>query len=663
MKKYYLIFAAALACLAAACNDNILPEELEESETDMVTYITACVNDFDTKSSIDGTTGNFTWNTGDQIALYTRDGGTKYMYKYSDPLDEQYDGKSTAVFAFSGTNALRSNRIDYAFYPASILNTTSSSSISFTLPTSYPLEKVAGERCPTPMAAEGAMDGTLQFKQICSMLRVKVKDIPATTTSLQFRFTCGSEYIGVTGNFLMTATQAGEQSAIALSNSSFRSDASSGRHIITVTMDGNNVWRDELDINLPVPIGANISDNTKGYESLQVTTLANSVADILSVKCKIKDGGLWRPARRGARKMTAPLPVFTVKYAGEISKIIFAPGNLQWQYRNGTSELRHDVYAVNNNPATTNLTAPMCYNGGMFFFAQTQYGIMGKLNNPDNRSNRGTESLSRKLKVFNSAANRIDLFVFASSGYRINSDSNPETNNYVYKPFAVCDGIHWVTNGYYGNKGNNLTSRSYFNWGFYNDIALGQSYTSSYGTGVWDLLDAAEWYYLLNDRPGAKQKRGFGTIFGRKGLILLPDNWTWTPSDEQYAFVPFENNMRYYDSRYSGDPTHNDNPPAEFVWKNYSAVWGEMQAAGAVFLPAGGSINPSTNAVVDDGESGYYWTASAIEENGEYYKAYCLNFGVEYNAAKDAYEGHWRMDRSQRHWCRSIRLIHRVMKK
>ena len=661
MKKYYLIFAAALACLAAACNDNILPEELEESETDMVTYITACVNDFDTKSSIDGTTGNFTWNTGDQIALYTRDGGTKYMYKYSDPLDEQYDGKSTAVFAFSGTNALRSNRIDYAFYPASILNTTSSSSISFTLPTSYPLEKVAGERCPTPMAAEGAMDGTLQFKQICSMLRVKVKDIPATTTSLQFRFTCGSEYIGVTGNFLMTATQAGEQSAIALSNSSFRSDASSGRHIITVTMDGNNVWRDELDINLPVPIGANISDNTKGYESLQVTTLANSAADILSVKCKIKDGGLWRPARRGARKMTAPLPVFSVKGNGYNYKIIFAPGNLQWQYMNGSASLRHNVHEVSDNPANPVVTAAACYNGGMFFFAQTQYGIMGDKNYPANRSTKGTRKLEKRLEVFNNGLTRIDLFVFASSGFRMQSSS--ENNNYVYKPFAVCDGTHWATNGYYGYRDYNLTSASYYNWGFYNDIAVDQSYTSSYGTGVWDILNASEWYHLLNDRPGAKQKRGFGTISGRKGLILLPDNWTWTPSDDQYAFVPFENNLRYYDSRYADDPTHYDNPPAEFVWKDYTAVWSEMQAAGAVFLPAGGSINPSTNTVVDVGESGYYWTGSAIEENGEYTKASCLNFGVEYNLSKQAYEGHWRMDRSERHWCRSIRLIRRVMKK
>ena len=527
--------------------------------------------------------------------------------------------------------------------------------MEITLPSSYSLNEVEGERCPIPLIAESSTDGILQFKQLCSMLRVKVKDIPATTTSLTFRFYCGSQYVNINGNLSLRGSSG--QSYLEITS---LSNSASSLNKIAVTMPDNNVWRDELDINLPLPTGAYISDNTKGYESIEVIAEADSPADVLRIKCKITDG-LWRPARCGARKMTAPLPVFTVRYAGTDYKIVFAPGNLQWQYKNGSTSLQHEVKTVSGITVSQDLTAAESYNGGMFFFANSQYGIMGNANLPARRSTKGEGTLEQKLSSFDSPNHRIDLFVFACSGYRGKiSDDNPATNNYVYKPFAVCDGYHWASNGYYGNRDHKLSSSSYLNWGYYNDIAIDQSLTSSYGVGMWDLLDASEWYYLLDDRPGAKQKRGFGTIFNTRGLILLPDNWTWTPSNDQYAFVPFENSTPHYDTNH---PEANDNPPTSIVWKDYSAVWSEMQAAGAVFLPAAGSIDPSTNNVVNAGSAGYYWTASAIKEDGEssqYKKAYCFNFGEETSGSTTV--RHWRMDRSERHWCRSVRLIRRVKK-
>lgn len=43
--------------------------------------------------------------------------------------------------------------------------------------------------------------------------------------------------------------------------------------------------------------------------------------------------------------------------------------------------------------------------------------------------------------------------------------------------------------------------------------------------GGWRTLTAEEWHYLLFERPDADEKRATGTVNGRHGLLLLPDEW------------------------------------------------------------------------------------------------------------------------------------------
>ena len=43
--------------------------------------------------------------------------------------------------------------------------------------------------------------------------------------------------------------------------------------------------------------------------------------------------------------------------------------------------------------------------------------------------------------------------------------------------------------------------------------------------GGWRTLTADEWHYLLFERKDAEDKRSVGTVDGRRGLLLLPDEW------------------------------------------------------------------------------------------------------------------------------------------
>ena len=105
---------------------------------------------------------------------------------------------------------------------------------------------------------------------------------------------------------------------------------------------------------------------------------------------------------------------------------------------------------------------------------------------------------------------------------------------------------------------------------------------TSYEAGMWRTLSRDEWVYLVHGRENAKNLFGMGTVNGVNGFILLPDDWevpdglTFTPATKK--------SMKWYEDMgvYSGGSNHySDN--------TYTVVeWLQMQAAGAVFMPAGG---------------------------------------------------------------------------
>lgn len=101
----------------------------------------------------------------------------------------------------------------------------------------------------------------------------------------------------------------------------------------------------------------------------------------------------------------------------------------------------------------------------------------------------------------------------------------------------------------------------------------------------WRTLTINEWDYLLYRRKNAKQLLGQARIEGLNGLLLLPDSWQGV---EGIVFI---------------------SSPEE-ASKNIYTIdeWHRMEAAGAIFLPAGGFWQ--SNEVSFVGLYGYYWSSS-----------------------------------------------------
>ena len=152
-----------------------------------------------------------------------------------------------------------------------------------------------------------------------------------------------------------------------------------------------------------------------------------------------------------------------------------------------------------------------------------------------------------------------------------------------------------------------------FGWGTGNNPTLASTTYTDYSTFVdwgsnaiinggnavnqWRTLTQSEWYYLLNSRTNASSKRGTGNINGVGGLIILPDSWT-LPSGCSFT---------------SGFATYNPNNYSDWTHNSYTvAQWEQMEAAGAVFLPAAGD-RYGTN-VGNVGSIGNYWSSSPRDE-------------------------------------------------
>ena len=162
-----------------------------------------------------------------------------------------------------------------------------------------------------------------------------------------------------------------------------------------------------------------------------------------------------------------------------------------------------------------------------------------------------------------------------------------------------------------------------FGWGTGSNPTLSSTSFEDYGTFVdwgcnaisnggntanrWRTLTKSEWYYLFNKRTGALSKRGTGNINGVGGLIILPDSWT-LPSECSFT---------------SGFCSPSGDNYPDWTHNSYTlAQWAQMEAAGAVFLPAAGSRFGTYVANV--GYSGYYWSSTSSRNfDGD---AYGMNF-------------------------------------
>lgn len=214
-------------------------------------------------------------------------------------------------------------------------------------------------------------------------------------------------------------------------------------------------------------------------------------------------------------------------------KVFFSQGNLQYQ-------------------AST----------GAWRFAEEQWKSQGATGNNVSGASRETQ------------AAWIDLFPWGVSGW--DSDG---AGTYAYEPWATAG--DWLP--------HNLTgSYAEADCAWHNRIANGGLDSEGPQEHEWRLLTRDEWDYLLNTRCAmhARERVGFGTLFGKKGLFLLPDEWELSWWSE---FVDLEGHTGAY---------------ADNVITNDAAgktKWDALEEHGVVFLPAGG-YSGGTYA----NERGYY---------------------------------------------------------
>lgn len=132
------------------------------------------------------------------------------------------------------------------------------------------------------------------------------------------------------------------------------------------------------------------------------------------------------------------------------------------------------------------------------------------------------------------------------------------------------------------------------------EVDWGRAYNND-NTNI-TVLTKAEWEYLLN----RTDKKGFGTVNGVKGIVLLPDVFR----------DPYSGTGSEYNNRFTPDGTYAQN--------TYNLDgWERMEYAGAVFLPvAGCRVGSDNNPQFLSTDRAYYWAKDRESNNGMPYWLY-----------------------------------------
>ncbi len=155
----------------------------------------------------------------------------------------------------------------------------------------------------------------------------------------------------------------------------------------------------------------------------------------------------------------------------------------------------------------------------------------------------------------------------------------------------------WIDLFGWGTGSNpTLSSTSFEDYGTFVDWGCNPISNGGNTNNLWRTLTKTEWDYLFNSRTDASSKCGTGNINGVGGLIILPDRWT-LPSECSFA---------------SGFATINPNTHPDWTHISYTlAQWAQMEAAGAVFLPAAGYRNGTR---VNNAGFGHYWSSTPLTD-------------------------------------------------
>jgi hypothetical protein len=173
--------------------------------------------------------------------------------------------------------------------------------------------------------------------------------------------------------------------------------------------------------------------------------------------------------------------------------------------------------------------------------------------------------------------------------------------------------------------GNNPTNSSTDNNDYQTFVDWGTNQIGSDAPNTWRTLTDDEWEYLRNTRTNASSLKGVAQVNGVNGLIFLPDNWVCPAGITFKSGFHSSDGMKYY-----------------AAYQTFTAdQWSQLEATGAVFLPAAGLHRGSDVIYVQNW--GYYWSATKINSDAAFYLLFHSNRTA--------------LGYSHRNYGRSVRLV------
>ena len=505
MKKYIYIISAAAVCMLAACAKEITePKEAAVYTKGEVTYIHANIG---SRATLDNNHANtdtsFTWNTGDQIAIYA-DG-----YQKSKGLDASFNGSPSASFAFEGVDD--ADRADFAVFPAHLVfdgddvigrcgRYHSESNISLNLPESYDYNQVAWYKTPAPMIAVNAPGQGLAFKVLCPVVRIILSNIPKDTKKITFGFN-GKK---VTGIFTL--------SDVDLTNlDSFTGlqteDAEENEDIITVFTPNITSMLTKIPFTLPIPAGE--------YDYVTISTYDDNDNVINAISHYFNTEGegdayhavAWNAGRKSSKRFTTYLPAFLSNNTTK-QRVVLAPGNVQGVI---TVKPKDDG---DNKIGACNIIG----------FAPKQYIALGNCNG----------------NVYKNVGDTLDLFCWVG-----------ESAEYAFEPDQYW-GLVWPNNPADADIGMQNEEYILHDWAeaFNGKTVDGKTYHA----GTWRLPHRVpdgnkgiEWGRILGGREGGyvcckatliRPVEGADADTVARGLISFPDDYRYIVAARPIPGVP-----------------------------------------------------------------------------------------------------------------------------
>ncbi|MBR4586028.1 MAG: hypothetical protein IKO29_04735 [Bacteroidales bacterium] len=235
--------------LSAALALSLLPGCVKELGSNPGKAMLRAVIEEETKVSFDGVDGRFSWNTGDQIAVYV---GSAFQNATVEP--------TTGDFSVEETETELRNF--YAVYPAAIAVADGApNTLKVNLPASYDVSALAAagddEFSPVAMVAENHSDqDLLYFRHVGGLLRIVCTNLPAGVKTVTVSFDND-----VTGEYTVNVSNPRNP---RITNRGEGETSNAGTVTFTVSANGLPATN-SFALNVPVPCGTYAKVVVKAY--------------------------------------------------------------------------------------------------------------------------------------------------------------------------------------------------------------------------------------------------------------------------------------------------------------------------------------------------------------------------------------------------------------